>query len=188
VRHTGAVRTGVALGVAAVLAAVLVGGGVLARVAATWPVTGPAPLHSAPAVPASGAGRAVVELSADARAHPAGEAVRAQLQRYFDAINARSYAAWMLTVVPRRVQEQPEQVWLAGIDTSTDGTIRLDRVDDLDGSRVLARVRFVSTQDLSDAPAAVPARRICWRASLPMSGTPPLVESGRPDNVVAEAC
>jgi hypothetical protein len=186
--HTGAVRTGVAVAVGVVLLGLLAAGGALAWSAGSRLPAGPAPRYAPPAVPATGAGAALVLLSADARAHPAGQAVRAQLQRYFDAINAKDHAAWAATVVPQRVQEQPAPVWLAGVDSTVDGTIRVDRIDDLDGGRVLARVRFVSVQDIADAPAAVSAERICWRASFPMSGNPPLLESGQVGNVLAEAC
>jgi hypothetical protein len=172
---------------AAVLAALIVAGGVVAR-SAGGPGAGRAPLHTPQAVPAQGAGDATVTLSADAGTHPAGAAVRDQLQRYFDAINARDYAAWRTTVVQQRADEQPEQAWRDGVDTTADGTVRVDRIDDLDGGRLLARVRFVSTQDVSDAPADLSAPRLCWRASLPMSGSPPLLETGRAENVQGEAC
>jgi len=186
--HTGPVRTGVAVGVGVVGVVLLVLGAALAASSASGPHTGSPPEYAAPDPPATGAGSATVLLSADARTHPAAPGVLAQLQRYFDAINARDHTAWAATVAPERAAEQPQDVWLAAVDTTLDGTIRIDRIDDLDGGRVLVQVRFVSVQDLSDAPAAVPAPRICWRASLPMSGSPPLLESGDPGNALAAAC
>jgi hypothetical protein len=188
--HTGPVRTGdaVGVGVGVVAIGLLVLGAALAWSSAAEPRTGSPPLYAAPDPPATGAGSATVLLSADAGTHPAAPGVHAQLQRYFNAINARDHAAWAATVAPERAAEQPQDVWLAAVDTTVDGTIRIDRIDDLDGGRVLVLVRFVSVQDLSDAPAAVPAPRICWRASLPMSGNPPLLESGDPANALAAAC
>lgn len=161
---------------AAALAGLVAAGGAVAWLAPGWATAGPAPRHAAPALPQAGAGDGRVQLSDDARRHPSAEAVRAQLQRHYDAINAGDHAAWAATVVPERAAGQPEPAWRAAYDTTTDGTIRIDRIDDLDGGRVLVRVRFVSTQDPADAPPELQVRRICWRSSLPMSGSPPVVE------------
>ncbi|NMH95888.1 hypothetical protein [Pseudonocardia acidicola] len=177
-----------ALALTVTLSVLLVAGGVAAWSLGYRSFDGVAPAGAAPAVPARGAGSPVAELSADARAHPAGEAVRAQLQRYFDAINAHDYAAWTTTVVRQRVEQQPRTQWLASLDTTTDGTIRIDRVVDLDGGRVLALVRFISTQDLSDAPAGLQAARICWRGALPMSGSPLRLEVGNAGSLLGAAC
>lgn len=146
------------------------------------------PLRAAPAVPAQGVGSAEVLLSADALTHPTANLVRAQLQRHFDAINAKDYDAWAGTVVAERSAALPPEQWLEAYDSTRDGTIRIDRIDDLEGARVLVRVRFVSMQDVSDAPVDVPARRICWRNSLPMSGEPPLIEQTGGGSSVAVAC
>lgn len=160
------------------LAAALVAGLVIAAVGGGEPLTGrPAPLRVPPALPAEGAGDAEVLLSADARSHPAAELVRDQLQAHYDAINARDYAAWSRTVGPERSAAFTEDAFLAAYATTQDGTIRIDRIDDLTGRRVLVRVRFVSTQALDAAPEAARAERVCWLSSLPMSGVPPRIET-----------
>ena len=119
---------------------------------------------------------------------PAAELVRAQLQRHYEAINAKDYRGWAATVVPERSAALPEQDWMDAYGSTRDGTIRVDRIDDIEGARVLVRVRFVSSQDVADAPPAVPARRICWRSSLPMSGEPPVIEQAGGGSSVAVAC
>lgn len=155
----------------------LLGGVVLAFATRGEPLTPrPAPLREARALPAEGAGSAVVELSADARTHPAAALVREQLQAHYDAINARDWAAWADTVAPERSAALPEEDFAAAYATTRDGTIRIDRIDDLPGRRVLVRVRFVSTQSLDAAPEAARSERVCWRSSLPMSGEPPRIE------------
>lgn len=164
------------VGPALVLAVLVAIGLAVAWRSPEWSPAGPAPQHAPAALPATGAGPTVVALSADARTHPVGEEVRAQLQRHYDAINARDYAAWAATVVPERVEGRPEPEWLTAYGSTTDGSVRIDRIDDLDGGRLLVRVRLVSTQDRADAPPDLQVERICWRSSLPMSGTPPLVE------------
>lgn len=173
--------------------AALCGVALLAGAVVAWSSDGragfaAAPLRAAPAVPAQGVGSGEVLLSADALTHPAVQRVRGQLQRHFDAINAKDYDAWTSTVVPERGAALNAEQWLEAYDSTRDGTIRIDRIDDLAGGRVLVRVRFVSTQDLSDAPTEVPASRICWRNSLPMSGVPPLVEQTGGGSSMAVAC
>lgn len=162
----------------ALLLLALVAGVTTAAVTAGDPLTArPAPLRTAPELPAEGAGEAEVLLSADARTHPAAALVRDQLQAHYDAINARDWSAWETTVSPERSAALPEEAFRAAYASTRDGTIRIDRIDDLPGRRVLVRVRFVSTQDLDAAPDAARAERICWRSSLPMSGEPPRIET-----------
>ncbi len=173
---------------AAVLGVVLVAGMAVAWFGGGRAVSAVPPLRAAPPVPASGVGSDEVLLSADARSHPAAELVRAQLQRHYRAINGKDYDGWVATVVPERSAVLPEEAWLADYGSTRDGTIRIDRIDDIEGSRVLVRVRFVSVQDVEDAPPEVPARRICWRTSLPMSGVPPLIEMSASGSSVAVAC
>jgi hypothetical protein len=180
--------TGLPRGLLAALVALalLLGAGLgVAALRRDRPLTGPAvPLRAAadpPADPAS-AGPTAVELSADARTHPAAALVRDQLQVYFDAINTRDYALWSTVVSPQRVEEQSEEEWRSDYASTQDGTIRIDRIDDLPGRRVLVRVRFTSTQDLAQAPPAAPSERVCWRTSLPMSGVPPRIERTGPSS------
>jgi len=184
------VRSGVrytpALAVA--LLALLIAAGVSAYVLGGRSFEGVAPTGAPPAPPSSGAGAPTVELSADAERHPSADAVRSQLQHYFDAINSRDYDLWSATVVPERVAQQPREQWTASIDTATDGTIRVDRIDDLAPGRLLVLVRFVSTQSLDDAPADLRVPRICWRGTYPMTGAPPRLETGSAGSLLSEPC
>ena len=164
----------------AVLAAVLVAGGLIAA------LVGPLPGSVPPGQPVAGAGSGDVLLSADAAAHPSAFAVLAQLQRYFDAINAGDYAAWQTTVTPDRVQ--PEQAWKDGYRSTRDGTIRIDRIDDEPGGALLVRVRFTSTQAVADAPPDLRVPRICWRSTLPMQGVPPRIARTSVSSSLSAAC
>lgn len=150
-----------------------------------------APLGKPRDIPVSGAGSRVVELSADATVHPAAEAVRAQLQRHYDAINGRDYEEWSATVVPARSDALDRDAWNAAYGSTQDGTIRIDRIDAAGGepgADLLVRVRFISTQDLADAPADVQSERICWLSTLPMTGSPPRIAMARGGSSVAMAC
>lgn len=168
----------------------LLGGGIAVAALAGDPPPAErrAPLDLPPPLPADGAGSAEVLLSADARTHVAAELVRTQLQAHYDAINARDRAAWAETVAPERSDALPEEEFARVYGTTQDGTIRVDRIDDLPGRRLLVRVRFVSTQDVADAPEAAPSERVCWRSSLPMSGLPPRIEPTGSGSSVPESC
>jgi len=169
----------------AVLAAVVIAGAVTAALVGG---RGSGVTVAVPAPPAEGVGSSTVELSADAAAHPMGDAVRATTQRHFDAINAKDYAAWTFTVVPERVKEQPEAVWRKGYRSTKDGTIQVARIDRLGPDRLLMLVYFVSIQEPADAPPNLRAPRICWRAAFPMIGSPPLIDVGRAGSLQYTAC
>lgn len=174
-----------------VLGILLVLGAVVAVSASGGSALGGAPGGSPVAVPDTGAGSNVVLLSADAAEHPDGPAVREQLQRHYDAINDLDYDAWTGTVVTARSDTLSEGRWREDYATTTDGTIRVDRID-ADGDGLLVRVRFTSTQDVADAPQALPVPRICWRTTLPLTrsadGTPPRIDRTGGGSSVAEAC
>ena len=168
--------------VALLLGALLVVGGAAALAVRAGGGPGPA------GPPDAGVGSSEVQLSPGAADHPAAEDVRAQLQRHYDAINARDYGGWRATVVPARAEALPEDDWQDAYATTRDGSIRVDRIDvDADGG-LLVRVRFVSTQAVQDAPPDLPAERICWRSTLPMRGTPPLIDRTGGGSSAREEC
>ena len=170
--------------VAIVLAVLVVVGGAAAL--ATRDRSGP------PQVPAEGVGSSEVELSPDAAEHPAGEVVRTQLQRHYDAINGRDYEQWRATVVPARAAALSEAEWQEAYSTTQDGSIRVERIDpDPDAGSdegLLVRVRFISVQAVEKAPPDLQVGRICWRSTLPMRGTPPLIGTTGGGSSAREAC
>jgi hypothetical protein len=170
--------------VAIALAVVVVVGGAAAL--ATRDRSGP------PQVPAEGVGSSEVELSPDAAEHPAGEVVRMQLQRHYDAINGRDYEQWRATVVPARAAALSEAEWQEAYSTTQDGSIRVERIDpDPDAGSdegLLVRVRFISVQAVEKAPPDLQVGRICWRSTLPMRGTPPLIGTTGGGSSAREAC
>lgn len=141
-----------------------------------------------PEVPDDGAGSSEVELSADAAEHPDAEAVRAQLQQHYDAINGREYERWRATVVPARAEALAEADWQKAYATTDDGSIRVDRIDPDPEGGLLVWVRFISTQSTDNAPSDLPVERICWRSTLPMRGTPPLIDVTGGGSSAREAC
>jgi len=132
---------------------------------------GPNPHHPEPA-PMTGAGSSDIEVSFDAWADPSGRAVADALGNYFNAINSKSYPDWTNAVTPAFAAANPEDAWLKGYATSTDGTIRLARIDQIAPGRMLALVYFVSAQNPQDAPEGLKIPQICWREAFPLTGQP----------------
>jgi len=106
-------------------------------------------------------GPSTVELSQDAAAHPEASRIQDLLQRHFNAINNRDYAAWTSTVVARRSAEMAEPQWQRDYASSRDGGILVNRIEpSRDGAVVL--LAFTSTQEPAFAPANLPDSR-CTR-------------------------
>ena len=90
----------------------------------------PAVIPSSSAVPRDDQpGSGVVKGTPDATGHPMYDTVRELLQRYFDSINTKDYAAWQDTVIPERVARQPQDKWLADYRTTRDGNIVIYRIE-----------------------------------------------------------
>lgn len=124
---------------------------------------GPSSTAGLTAGPLPGSG--IVQLSPDAAVHPQAGAVRALLQRHFDAINNHDYQAWKSTVVSERAQNTPEQDWQKSYRTTQDSGIVVQRIEPVPGGSVVL-LSFVSTQDASKAPPSLPgATCVRWWVS-----------------------
>jgi len=117
-----------------------------------------------PSAPAAG----VVQLMDSAADRPAAGAVLALLDRHFTAINNRDYDAWSTTVVSRRARQQPRDAWAEDYRSTRDSDVRVTAIDDTGPDAVTVELTFVSEQDVADAPANLPAERICWRSRWPV--------------------
>lgn len=123
-------------------------------------VVGSSPVQSSVEEP----GDSVVRLSVDAAAHPARDAVRAVLQRNFDAINEHDFDKWRGTVTRQRAQQTAERGWHADYSSTRDGSIVVQRIDsDAANNRVRVMMNFVSTQDPAKAPPDMQVGCIRWR-------------------------
>jgi hypothetical protein len=146
-------------------------GGLFARMWYDEPASAspPAVIPSSSAVPQDDQpGSGVVKATPDATGHPMYDTVRELLQRYFDAINTKDYAAWQDTVIPERVARQPEDKWLADYRTTRDGNIVIYRIEVAEDDSVRALMTFTSTQDPNDAPQELPEACINWNVVFPL--------------------
>lgn len=103
-----------------------------------------------------------VKGTADATTHPLYRTLQPLLQRYFDAINTKDYAAWAGIVTAERRDTQPEEVWRTAYRSSRDGSIVLYRIEAGGDGAASVLLRFTSTQDAADAPPELPVGCIQW--------------------------
>jgi hypothetical protein len=131
---------------------------------ADQPPPPPAAVEPSPSAvpPSEQPGPADVQGTADATSHPLYKTLQPLLQRNFDAINAKDYAAWAATVTAARQEAQPKDKWDIDYKTTRDGSIVIYRIEA--GGDATARVllQFTSTQSLEQAPEELPAECIHW--------------------------
>lgn len=134
------------------------------------PAAGPPPVVStteSSVAPAAEPGSTVVETTPDVAANSQGQQVQQVLQTYFDAINNRDYDKLLSVVTAQFAAAQPKQKFLSDYKTTSDGTIRVVRIDQAPfGLSVM--VTFHSMQDLAYAPKYAQFRCIQWQEVLPM--------------------
>ncbi|PWK81810.1 hypothetical protein C8D88_116223 [Lentzea atacamensis] len=149
---------------------VITGASVAAGMVGRTVYSRPAEAKGEPVVPSSSVsgaalpGGSEVRLSPDSFTHPDRTSVQKVLQKYFDAINERDFAGWRGVVSARRASQAVEKTWLAAYETTQDGGVVVQRVEsDVVARRLRVLISFVSTQDVSKAPVAMPEPCIRWR-------------------------
>lgn len=136
------------------------------------PVLAPIPVATGtPSVVPSSAepGPGAVSVTPDVLRDPVHADVQRLLQRYFDAINDRRYDEWRSVVTVTMASQKSRQAFLAGYESTRDGSILVYRVDRaLDGGlRVL--LSFHSTQSPADAPQGHQVGCLVWQVVWPLS-------------------
>lgn len=134
------------------------------------PAAGPPPVVStteSSVAPAAEPGSTVVAMTPDVAANSQGRQVQQVLQTYFDAINNRDYDKLLSVVTAQFAAAQPKQRFLSAYKTTSDGTIRVMRIDQAP-SGLSVMITFHSMQDLADAPAFAKFKCIQWQEVLPM--------------------
>lgn len=145
-------------------------GALLAR---TWyedpgPQAPPAVIPSPSVSPSEPPGPRAVKGTLDATGHPLFGTVRELLQRYFDAINNKDYAAWQGTVIEERAERQPRDRWLRDFRTTRDGNAVIYRIEMSENDTARVLLTFTSVQDPADAPRELPAACINWSVVFPI--------------------
>lgn len=139
------------------LVAVLMVGGLGA-----WFVGRAQPVALAPGAAATDAAPTddrTVRIEAGAAQHGRAEEIRALLQRYFDAINARDYPGWAASVSSTQSAAESAEQWQADYASTTDTNVRVRAIEN---GPLRVRLTFTSRQDVALAPPDLPTDCIEW--------------------------
>lgn len=109
-----------------------------------------------------------IKYTADAAAHPDQPTIQLLLDNHFNSINSRSYDLWKSTVVSSKWAELPYPKWMAAYDTTEDMDWTVQRIDPGPDGSLLVLLTFISTQDLSDAPAQLREKCVTWNVVYPL--------------------
>ncbi|PRY34094.1 hypothetical protein [Umezawaea tangerina] len=160
---------------AVLVAAASVAGGFLARDLYQRPAspgasgTAPSTSSTSSSVPRSNQpGDPAVTLSVDASFHPDGTRVKEVLQRYFDAINSRDFQTWRTVVTKDFSRPFTEAKWQRDYDSTTDGTVMVQRIEAASTDRLRVMISFISVQDPTKAPVELPEDCIRWHVVYPL--------------------
>lgn len=113
-------------------------------------------------------GPPAVQLAPDAQADPRGEDIRLLLQRHFDAINSKDFAAWKATVTAERARKYLEQKWHEDYRTTQDGSFLVHRIEPVADGSMVVLLSFTSIQDPEKAPDGQ-SRCVRWYVSYPLA-------------------
>lgn len=103
-----------------------------------------------------------VQGTADATAHPLFTTLEPLLQGYFDAINAKDYAAWAEVVTADRIKKTDEATFQRDFRTTRDGSIVIYRIETGGDGTARVLLHFTSTQDPNDGPPEFKVACIQW--------------------------
>ena len=167
--------------------------------AGTWYAVGRAPAATLPAVPPSSApaspsvsASSVAANSAPASAPPAGlaslapaaalypgaSAIESVVNRYFQAINGRDYAAYQSTQSPGIAMTESQ--FQAGFESTRDSAVLITGITTLPGGQPAADVTFTSQQQPQDGPDGESCTN--WHVTMYFDGSAGAYTIGAPPN------
>ncbi|RIJ67814.1 hypothetical protein D1871_22910 [Nakamurella silvestris] len=109
--------------------------------------------------PSPGAYDTDVRIGESAAKDRRAEKIRDLLQRYFDGINTRNYAAWATTVNAQQAADRPQEQWEVDYSTTHDYDIE---ITDITTTPFRVGINFTSKQDIAFAPVDLPSECIKW--------------------------
>lgn len=141
-----------------------------AAAAANPPVVVPTASSAVP--PTQEPGSPVVSVTPDVLRFPLHTQVQQLLQTYFDAINNQRYDLWRSVVTPNMAEHKSERDFVAGYESTRDGSVVVYRVDTTTDDSLRVLLTFHSVQALADAPKDFQHRCIVWRVVWPLTWDP----------------
>ena len=148
---------------------------------------GPAVLHpSTPASASSSAGSGpasappagLASLAPAAALYPGASAIEAVVNRYFQAINGRDYAAYQATQSPGIAMSQSQ--FQAGFASTRDSDVLITGITTMPGGQPAADVTFTSRQQPQDGPEGESCTN--WHVTMYFDGSAGTYTIGAPPN------
>jgi hypothetical protein len=122
-----------------------------AKLPAVLPSSAPAsPSAPAGSVPASAPPAGLASLTPAAALYPGAAAIEAVINRYFQAINGRDYAAYRATQSPGNAMTAPQ--FQAGFESTRDSDVLITGITTMPDGSPAADVTFASQQQPQDGP------------------------------------
>jgi hypothetical protein len=153
--------------------------------AATAPTSPSAPASSGPASsgpassgPASAPPAGLASLAPAAALYPGAGAIEAVVNRYFQAINGRDYAAYQATQSPGIAMTEPQ--FQAGFKSTRDSNVLITGITTMPGGQPAADVTFTSRQQPQDGPDGESCTN--WHVTMYFDGGAGTYTVGAPPN------
>ncbi len=142
------------------------------------PASPPTPASSGPTGPASAppAGRA--SLAPAAALYPGAGAIESVVNRYFQAINGRDYAAYQATRSPGIAMTASQ--FQAGFASTQDSDVLITGITTMPGGQPAADVTFTSRQQPQDGPEGESCTN--WHVTMYFDGSAGTYTIGAPPN------
>ena len=170
-----------------VVAAAAAGAGTWYALGQAPAARGPAVLHSStPASPSTPAGSApasappagLASLAPAAALYPGAGAIEGVVNRYFQAINGRDYAAYQATQSPGIAMTASQ--FQAGFESTQDADVLVTGITTAPGGRPAAHVTFTSRQQPQDGPEGESCTN--WHVTMYFDGSAGTYTIGAPPN------
>jgi hypothetical protein len=159
--------------------------------AGTWYAVGRAPAATAPASPSAPAGSGpassgpasappagLASLAPAAALYPGAGAIEAVVNRYFQAINGRDYAAYQATQSPGIAMTEPQ--FQAGFKSTRDSNVLITGITTMPGGQPAADMTFTSRQQPQDGPDGESCTN--WHVTMYFDGGAGTYTVGAPPN------
>jgi hypothetical protein len=144
------------------------------------PASPSAPGGSVPAStpPASAPPAGLASLAPAAALYPGASAIEGVVNRYFQAINGRDYAAYQATQSPGIAMTEPQ--FQAGFESTRDSDVLITGITTMPGGQPAADVTFTSRQQPQDGPEGESCTT--WHVTMYFDGSAGTYTIGAPPN------
>jgi hypothetical protein len=133
---------------------------------------------STPAGPASAPPAGLASLAPAAALYPGASAIESVVNRYFQAINDRDYAAYQATQSPGIAMTASQ--FQAGFESTQDSAVLITGITTMPGGQPAADVTFTSRQQPQDGPEGESCTN--WHVTMYFDGSAGTYTIGAPPN------